>query len=101
MALSTYSEILETVTEQLDELKEQKYPEDYLTELADGYVPIYTESVVSEWFELEVSDRDAWQDFGVMPDKGITDLMAIDLYVYYQGLFSRAYAELTDEDGEN
>ena len=97
MALSTYADVLGEVASELEALKKAKYPEDRILEMADGYVPIYTNEVVAEWFELEASDRDGWQEYGAMPDKGITDLMAIDLLVYYQNLFLTAYAFLTNE----
>jgi hypothetical protein len=98
MALSTYEDILAEVTGELEELKNSPYPEDRLTEWADGFVPIYTSEIVKEWFDLPISARDEWQEYGAMPDKGITDLMAIDLYMYYQALFSQAYAELTEQE---
>ena len=98
MALSTYEDVLAEITPELDRLKESKYPEDILLEMADSCVPIYTHKVVSEWFDLDASDRDAWQEYGAMPDKDITDLMAIDLLVYYQNLFLTAYAELSEEE---
>jgi hypothetical protein len=97
--LTTYESIKATVTELLPELEATQYPEDLLNEYAQGEVPIYTSEIQTEWVELEFDDQNCWQDCfslsDLSKDTDITYLMTIDLVIYYEALFSRAYDELT------
>ena len=95
--LSTYNDLKEDVKANLAEIQEAKYPEDYLTEYADGLVPIYYSEILQEWTDLDAEFRDRWHELGEAgPDSTIYSLMAIDLYMYYQQEVASAYYELTE-----
>lgn len=92
----------------LDEIKQEldtdwhlfadnQYPTDLLSEYADSACPIYTSEIIAEWVAMPSEFNDAWQDYGDSGDKGITDLMQVDLYNYYSHLYNTAYNQLADE----
>lgn len=97
MALTTYNEILNIVRDDRAAISEARYVEDYLGEMADGYVPIYTSEVISEWCDLPSDERDCWQEIGAGEGDTIDRLMAIDLWLYYRSQFERAWREIEDE----
>ena len=101
MALLTFNEIKEQVKEQEAKIRSQKHPEDYLNELADGYLPIYDGDIISEWVALPVEDSDQWKELGYDTQRnegGIISLMKIDLLVYYIRQFARAWEEINNGD---
>lgn len=101
MALTTYNEIKEQVTEKLEEIRAHKYPEDFLNELADSAMPIYNNDVISQWLELPGEDSDQWKELGYDTQRnegGIISLMQIDLIVYYIRQFTKAWEEINDAD---
>ena len=102
MALTTYAQIKEQVIELLPELLADKYPEDLLSQYADSEIPAYTYQTQQEWVELEFADQNRWRDCFALSDLGednasIDYLMRVDLFLYYEGLFARAYRELTED----
>jgi len=100
--LTSYNDLKEDVKANLAEIQEAKYPEDYLTEYADGLVPIYYSEILQEWTDLDAEFRDRWHELGeVGADASIYSLMAIDLYMYYQQEVERAYYELTNTEETN
>jgi hypothetical protein len=100
--LSTYTDLKEYVKDNLAEIQESKYPEDYLTEYADGLVPIYYHEILQEWTDLDAEFRDRWHELGEAgADASIYSLMAIDLYMYYDQQLSSAYWELTNTEETN
>lgn len=100
--LTSYNDLAEDLKANLAEIQEAKYPEDYLTEYADGLVPIYYSEILQEWTDLDAEFRDRWHELGEAgPDSTIYSLMAIDLYMYYQQEVERAYYELTNTEETN
>ena len=98
MALTPYSDIQEQVREIADQLKESAYPEDILREHADSECPIYYSDIINEWRELPSEYCDRWQDMGeILRNTGITSLMQIDLFLYYQEQFEKVWEELKEE----
>jgi hypothetical protein len=97
--LTSYTDLKEYLKDNLAEIQESKYPEDYLTEYADGLVPIYYHEILQEWTDLDAEFRDRWHELGEAgPDSTIYSLMAIDLYMYYDQSLSSAYWELTNTE---
>jgi hypothetical protein len=100
--LTSYNDLKEYLKDNLAEIQESKYPEDYLTEHADGLVPIYYHEILQEWTDLDAQFRDRWHELGEAgPDSTIYSLMAIDLYMYYDQQLSSAYWELTNTEETN
>jgi hypothetical protein len=100
--LTSYNDLAEDLKANLAEIQEAKYPEDYLTEYADGLVPIYYSEILQEWTDLDAEFRDRWHELGEAgPDSTIYSLMAIDLYMYYQQEVERAYYQLTNTEETN
>jgi hypothetical protein len=95
----TYSDIKDQVLTEIREynLTEERYPEDRLSELAESACPIYTGEVVTEWAELPSEYSDAWQDLGTDGSGGIVTLMQVDLFLYYEQQFRKAYQELLQD----
>lgn len=96
----TYQEVLAMVREDANQLTETKYPEDLLNEWAQGCVPIYTAEIQREWVGLDFDDQNRWEEFFSLKDLGedkdINYLMSVDLVIYYEGLFSRAWREVEE-----
>lgn len=97
MALSTFAEIKAQLSDELPNFANGKYPEDYLSEFADGLVPIYYGDIIAEWREMPMEFSDRWQELGTDGSATITKLMQIDLYIYYLELVNEAYFDLTTE----
>ena len=92
-----YSDIKSDIYDHLDQLKENAYPEDLITELADSAVPIYYSEIISDWQEMPSEFNDSWQqiaDSDWVVTANITSLMAVDLCTYYQAEYHRIYAEI-------
>ena len=96
----TYQEVLTMVRDDAQQLTNSQYPEDLLNEWAQGCVPIYTAEIQREWVGLDFDDQNRWEDcFSLSElesDKGINYLMTVDLMLYYEGLFSRAWREVEE-----
>lgn len=97
MALTTYEQIEQEVKDAKEELLDHAYPDDLLREWADAEVPVYTHEIISEWQELESDYRDQWQELGEESGKGISDLMQIDLYLYYCHAYELAWSNVQAE----
>ena len=97
MALTSYSNILETIEDRWDTITE-----DDLDELADGLMPVYYTEIIQEWQQLPQDYTDRWHDALITGETAITDLMAMDLFYYYVAMLHQAYQEiLNQKDGEN
>jgi len=92
----SYAEMKEELAQELPELQESGYPEDGLTQIAEGYVPAYTNDIISEWQKMPHEYNDGWMDYGVNAKEGIVALMTTDLHIYYEAMITKAYKELTE-----
>ena len=90
-----YEEIYKIVETWFEHLEKSEYPEDLLAEWADSAVPIYNNEIYAQWGGLPADAQDEWQDVGMESSSTILDLMRIDLYLHLEGLYNRAYSELT------
>jgi hypothetical protein len=97
--LTSYADVKKQVLTEIKdyELMLARHPEDRLSEMADSTVPIYYGDIIEEWREMPIEYTDRWQEFGTDSSATITKLMQIDLFIYYQELFSQAFAELSKE----
>lgn len=95
--LTTYTEILKIVSDDLANIQDHPFADDALTEYADSEVPVYNSEIVEEWRELPSDYWDSGRDLRDH-DSTILDLMRYDLYTYYNEQFYRAYAELNGND---
>ena len=96
-----YSEenIREELIENLEDILEDKYPEDRVLEMADSAVPVYNSDIISDWMELSNEFTDTWQEqLGTkVGTRGIVALMAIDVFTYYLDTYSRIFEALKAE----
>lgn len=102
MALTTKAEIKSEILANIDQYKLAAYPEDLLTEYADGLVPIYNNEIIAEWTEMPSEFDDSWSQYGMdeaFLKGGIIKLMSVDLFEYYHSLYSEAWAEIVEELG--
>ena len=97
MALTNYGDIKQAILDEWERIQDNPYPEDTLGEIADGYLPVYYNEIISEWQELPMEYTDMWHDLAPENDSTICGLMTIDLYNYYRELASRAYSELLQD----
>jgi hypothetical protein len=97
--LSSYDEIKKQVTDEWDYFASDW--ERAIQETADSLVPVYTGEIIREWTELSSDDSDRWQELGTDGSAMISDLMAIDLFIFYEAQVSLAYhAVLNEKYGE-
>lgn len=91
-----YEDIYAEVERNWDALEASQYPEDLLIEWADSAVPIYNTDIYNQWGNLPPEALDEWQSVGfeVSSETTIIDLMKVDLFLYLEGLYNRAYSEL-------
>lgn len=94
MALTRFTEIKAELASEMNDSD----IEDRLTEIAEGYIPIYNYEIVEEWSLMPEEFNDSWQEYGTeVAVQGIIRLMTLDLFAYYEAQVSRAYEELTAE----
>ena len=96
------NDIRQDILDNWEYLEESQYPEDYLIELADSGIPIYTKDIIEEWRELPSDYQDAWQEYGATQSDTIVRLMTLSLYRYYQDKYSQLYSEIkTEKESES
>lgn len=100
--LITHAEAKARLSEEWTWLEKAKYPQDDVASMARDSLPIYTADIIKVWTELpdaysnkfsEIRSAGEWLDFT------IEDLMTDDLFLYYDHIFSGAFAELAEERG--
>jgi hypothetical protein len=99
-----YDEIKKAIEEEWEMLSDDAYPEDRLTEMADGFVPIYYGDIIKDWQEMDHEYTDNWKEhYGetIPQELGITALMTSDLADYYRDTTLEIYQELKDEKEDN
>ena len=95
-----YNDIKADILFHLDQLKENAYPEDLITELADSAVPVYYSDIISDWSEMPSEFNDSWEEFGLPQEVTIIGLMTLDLFNYYQTQYQTIYREITEQEEE-
>ncbi len=93
----TDAEIKADLLDAFDEISGATYPDDLLTERADGYVPVYYHEILTDWAEMPSEYNDSWLEYGEDASKGIFSLMSVDLFVYYQARTVAVWAEILEE----
>lgn len=101
----TYEEIKKDLTDNWESITEATYYEDYLSELADGYLPVYNSEIISDWSEMPNQFENSWREYGFpsmnIDEVSIMGLMVIDLYNFYREETQRAYNEIKSEKEED
>jgi hypothetical protein len=96
--MTTYDYIVEEIKQEIAKGVELKRIWDNSGEWVDGYVPVYNNRIIEEWQNMpsEYDDRGA-AELGNMGETSIVGLMSLDLYLYYNDLFSKALDEIEGE----
>ena len=72
-----------------------------MSEAAESALPVYYSDIIEQWTKMDSEFTDSWQETGVdMEHQTITSLMLIDLYMFIQSEYTRAYAEIQEEKEE-
>ena len=94
----------DTIKSMKEELRESlKYStmeeiEDRSGEFIDGYIPVYNNRIMEEWQNMPSDyDNRGAAELGAGEEINIINLMSLDLYLYYNDLFSDALQELKEE----
>ena len=92
----SYNEIIAELERNWEALESSLYPEDLVREWAESEVPIYNSDIYSEWGSLPRDAQDEWAGVGFefSSETTILELMRMDLFLYIDGQYSRAYADL-------
>ena len=73
----------------------------WMTEAVDSALPIYNSDIMEQWARMPNEFTDAWQDVAAtIENHTITSLMSIDLWVFTQSEYNRAYAAIQEEKEE-
>lgn len=99
-----YDEIKQVIVDEWEMLSSDSYTEDRLTEIADGFVPVYYGEIIKDWQEMDHEYTDNWKEhYGEkLPEQlGITDLMTIDLHEYYRDTTTEIYHKILKEKEDN
>jgi hypothetical protein len=96
-----YTDIKSDILDHWDQLAENNYPEDLLTDLASSACPVYYSDVIKDWQEMPNEFTDSWQEFTeATQDSTIFNLMSADLFNYYDSEYQRVFAEIEKEKEE-
>lgn len=96
----TYEEIKKEIKENFEQIHNNAYPQDLLTEYADSYLPVYYNEIIADYAEMPRDYEDAWKDGVITSDTNIYTLMSYDLFYYYLAKVNQAYEELLTEREE-
>jgi hypothetical protein len=94
--------IKDELVSNFDRITDWQYPEDYLNEMADGFVPVYNHEIIEAWHKSMPHEfTDSWQEFG-LPSSSVSEisiigLMRIDLYQWLNSLTSELWDEIKEE----
>jgi hypothetical protein len=95
-----YTDIKDELLENWEQLEQASDPHDLLNEFADSALPIYYGDTIKDWQEMDSEFTDSWQEHFEATgagNKGICDLMRIDLWNYYTAEYTRIYNQILDE----
>ena len=93
----TFQEIKTALEEHWEEIEESTYPDDWLSEFADGIVPVYYNDIINDWKEMDAHFMESGRDM-VSENATITDRMTADLSMYYADQVYTAYEQLKGEE---
>lgn len=96
MALITETKARQIVEDERERILEMRYPEDYSSELAESYTPIYNSDIYAQWGDLPREAQDEWRAYGMEVEDTISG-MRIDIHIYADSLFSGAIAQLLED----
>lgn len=98
--LTTDATIKDEILSEWEYLSETPHADDYITQLADSAVPIYTHEIIEAWLDLRREDQDVWREIIDRPDS-ISHAMTVDLAMYYNRAYHELYHEiLADKESE-
>lgn len=97
----TPTEIKANIKRQWADVSDTPYPEDFLFQEAQSYLPTYYSDIISDWTLMPSEFDNSWQDDYPMANKTITDLMLIDLHNYYMHACTEAYNALKEEESQD
>ena len=83
-----------------DNIRQQPYIEDALSQWADSITPVYYSDTIKDWVEMPSEYMDRWKELGYDANRnegGILDLMAVDVWFYYDNLTREVWAEIESE----
>jgi hypothetical protein len=95
-----YTDIKDELLENWEQFEQASDPYDLLNEFADSALPIYYGDTIKDWQEMDSEFTDSWQEHfegGDIGNKGICDLMRVDLWNYYTAEYTRIYNQIKDE----
>ena len=93
----TFQEIKTALEEHWTEIEDSAYVDDWLSEFADGIVPVYYNDIINDWKEMDAHFMESGRDM-VSEDATITSRMTADLWNYYQDQVRTAYEQLKGEE---
>ena len=74
----------------------------WLSEAVDSALPIYYSDIIEQWTKMPNEFDESWQDIvATIQNHTITSLMSIDLWVFTQSKYNRAYREIEEEKEAN
>ena len=73
----------------------------WLSEAVDSALPIYNSDIIEQWTRMPGEFDGAWKDTGIEAENStIQELMLVDLYMFTQSEYNKAYREIEEEKEE-
>jgi hypothetical protein len=94
---TTREEIKAELLENAEQIRDNG---DNLAEWVDGFCSPYYSDTLKDWVDMDDEYRDRWKEFGYdanRNDGGILQLMAVDVWFYYDELTRQVWAEIEEE----
>jgi hypothetical protein len=95
------NEIRANLKSQWSDLSDTPYPEDFLFQEANSYLPTDYSDIIKDWTSMPSEFDNSWQEDYPMSNRTITELMSIDLLNYYMHTCTEIYNELKAEEEHN
>ena len=95
-------EVRSEILERAAELREDAYPEDTITEIVDGSVPIYTADLLSlaaDSIDLATAEPELGPAFDGTPTP--TNIIAANVYEHLSAVAFEYWAELAEDDEDD
>ena len=97
--MTTYNEIMQEIKQEIANGEDLDSIKDRSHELVDNYVPVYNNRIIEEWQEMpgDYDTRGAAELGHLEQEINITNLMSLDLYLYYTDLVDLVITDLEEE----
>jgi hypothetical protein len=89
-------EIKQDLLSNTEDLEDLENP-DYLSEIAESYVPVYYADIIKDWTDMPNVYDNSWRELRMNAEVGIVERMQTDLNAYYLEMTQQVARDILEE----